>query len=249
MAYPPTVSVPHSVALKQIHGYLLGDPFNGHFPLFTTFDGGETWTRRVATKRAKRRGVPSGRVCGKGRRGCILQQAMNPFTQEHSKHLSATSSPLMLQLGALQPVTQGRSLMKRLSRSSVEMADIVRYAGQAFVERSRRWISGQHEKVLAAITRCRTAALGGIATVLRLWDTRPSLTTRVAIGTARSVGPTPASAGTREQTDHSQPAVPLGADRGKVHAAHWSQYGGSRAANKVSRCTCGTLAGYSYPER
>jgi len=43
----------------------------------------------------------------------------------------------------------------------VEMADIVRYAGQGFVERSRRWINGQHEKVLAAITRCRTAALGG----------------------------------------------------------------------------------------
>jgi len=43
----------------------------------------------------------------------------------------------------------------------VEMADIVRYAGQGFVERSRGWINGQHEKVLAAITRCRTAALGG----------------------------------------------------------------------------------------
>jgi len=43
----------------------------------------------------------------------------------------------------------------------VEMADIVRYAGQGFVERSRRWINGQHEKVLTAITRCRTAALGG----------------------------------------------------------------------------------------
>jgi hypothetical protein len=43
----------------------------------------------------------------------------------------------------------------------VELADIVRYAGQGFVERSRRWINGQHEKVLTAITRCRTAALGG----------------------------------------------------------------------------------------
>ena len=41
------------------------------------------------------------------------------------------------------------------------MADIVRYAGQGFVERNRRWINGQHEKVLAAIARCRTAALGG----------------------------------------------------------------------------------------
>lgn len=41
------------------------------------------------------------------------------------------------------------------------MADIVRYAGQGFIEGSRRWINGQHEKVLLAITRCRTAALGG----------------------------------------------------------------------------------------
>jgi hypothetical protein len=41
------------------------------------------------------------------------------------------------------------------------MADIVRCAGQAFVERSRRWINGQHQKVLLAIARCRTAALGG----------------------------------------------------------------------------------------
>ena len=48
-----------------------------------------------------------------------------------------------------------------MSRPPLEMADIVRYAGQAFVERSRRWINGQHQKVLLAITRCRTAALGG----------------------------------------------------------------------------------------
>jgi hypothetical protein len=41
------------------------------------------------------------------------------------------------------------------------MADIVRCAGQGFIERSRRWISWQHQKVLLAITRCRTAALGG----------------------------------------------------------------------------------------
>jgi hypothetical protein len=41
------------------------------------------------------------------------------------------------------------------------MADIVRCAGASFVERSRRWITWQHQKVLLAITRCRTAALGG----------------------------------------------------------------------------------------
>jgi Putative transposase/Transposase zinc-binding domain len=48
-----------------------------------------------------------------------------------------------------------------MSRPPLEVADIVRCAGTSFVERSRRWINGQHEKVLLAITRCRTAALGG----------------------------------------------------------------------------------------
>jgi hypothetical protein len=33
----------------------------------------------------------------------------------------------------------------------VEMADIVRCAGQAFIEHSRRWINWQHRKVLLAI--------------------------------------------------------------------------------------------------
>jgi hypothetical protein len=48
-----------------------------------------------------------------------------------------------------------------MSRPPLEVADIVRSAGQSFVERNRKWINGQHEKVLSAITRCRTAALGG----------------------------------------------------------------------------------------
>jgi len=48
-----------------------------------------------------------------------------------------------------------------MSRPLLEMADIVRCAGQSFLEHSRRWINGQHLKVLLAIARCRTAALGG----------------------------------------------------------------------------------------
>jgi predicted RNA-binding Zn-ribbon protein involved in translation (DUF1610 family) len=48
-----------------------------------------------------------------------------------------------------------------MSRPPLEVADIVRSAGLSFVERNRNWINGQHRKVLAAITRCRTAALGG----------------------------------------------------------------------------------------
>ena len=48
-----------------------------------------------------------------------------------------------------------------MSRPPLEVADLIRVAGQQFIEASRRWITGQHLKVLAAIERCRTAALGG----------------------------------------------------------------------------------------
>lgn len=48
-----------------------------------------------------------------------------------------------------------------MSRPPLEVADIVRCAGPSFLERSRKWINWQHQKVLLAITRCRTAALGG----------------------------------------------------------------------------------------
>jgi hypothetical protein len=41
------------------------------------------------------------------------------------------------------------------------VADLVRAAGNSFIERSRKWISWKHVKVLLAIARCRTAALGG----------------------------------------------------------------------------------------
>ena len=48
-----------------------------------------------------------------------------------------------------------------MNRPPVEVADIIRSAGESFVERSRRWITWQHRKVLLAILRCRTAVLGG----------------------------------------------------------------------------------------
>src|SRR5882724_2394050 len=43
----------------------------------------------------------------------------------------------------------------------LEVADLIRSAGAAFVERNRQWLSWKHVKVLLAIARCRTAALGG----------------------------------------------------------------------------------------
>jgi Transposase zinc-binding domain len=48
-----------------------------------------------------------------------------------------------------------------MNRPPLEVADLVRATGRAFLERSRRWITWHHLKVLRAIARCRTAALGG----------------------------------------------------------------------------------------
>jgi Putative transposase/Transposase zinc-binding domain len=48
-----------------------------------------------------------------------------------------------------------------MDRPPLEVADLVRAAGNAFIERSRKWITWKHVKVLLAIARCRTAVLGG----------------------------------------------------------------------------------------
>ena len=48
-----------------------------------------------------------------------------------------------------------------MSRPPLEVADLIRTAGDAFIERNRHWLSWKHVKVLWAIARCRTAALGG----------------------------------------------------------------------------------------
>src|SRR6266581_2633789 len=48
-----------------------------------------------------------------------------------------------------------------MSRPPLEVADIIRAAGDAFIERNRHWLGWKHVKVLRAIARCRTAALGG----------------------------------------------------------------------------------------
>jgi hypothetical protein len=48
-----------------------------------------------------------------------------------------------------------------MSRPPLEVADLIRTAGTAFFERNRQWLSWKHIRVLLAIARCRTAALGG----------------------------------------------------------------------------------------
>lgn len=48
-----------------------------------------------------------------------------------------------------------------MSRPTVEVADILRVQGDSFREQNRYWLGYQKLSVLRAITRCRTAALGG----------------------------------------------------------------------------------------
>lgn len=48
-----------------------------------------------------------------------------------------------------------------MSAPPLEVADLIRSAGRAFIERNRSWLNRLHLKVLTAIERCRTAALGG----------------------------------------------------------------------------------------
>ena len=48
-----------------------------------------------------------------------------------------------------------------MTRPLLEVADIVRAQGNRFLENNCRWIHWAHRKVLLAIARCRTAALGG----------------------------------------------------------------------------------------
>jgi Putative transposase/Transposase zinc-binding domain len=48
-----------------------------------------------------------------------------------------------------------------MNRPTLEVADIIRIAGGGFWERHSSHLAWQHRKVLDAIARCRTAALGG----------------------------------------------------------------------------------------
>ena len=48
-----------------------------------------------------------------------------------------------------------------MRQPSIEVAGLIRSGGAAFIERNCQWIRWKHVKVLLAIARCGTAALGG----------------------------------------------------------------------------------------
>src|SRR5215469_12897501 len=48
-----------------------------------------------------------------------------------------------------------------MSRPPLEVADLIRAAGPGFYQRSRKWFTWLHLKILTAIVCCRTSTLGG----------------------------------------------------------------------------------------
>jgi len=46
-------------------------------------------------------------------------------------------------------------------RPPLEVAGLIRAAGESFYERSQKWLTWQHLKILNAIVCCRSSALGG----------------------------------------------------------------------------------------
>src|SRR5207302_8157134 len=50
---------------------------------------------------------------------------------------------------------------KAVTRPPFEVADIIRQHGDRFIETDGAWLTTQHRRVLRALARFRTAALGG----------------------------------------------------------------------------------------
>jgi hypothetical protein len=82
-----------------------------------------------------------------------------------------------------------------MDRPPLEVADLVRAAGDAFIERNRHWLHWKHIKVLLAIRRCRTASAVISMSAPAADIVPPSRITAAAIAIGRSVRPLLGSAG------------------------------------------------------
>jgi hypothetical protein len=84
-----------------------------------------------------------------------------------------------------------------MSRPPLEVADLIRAAGRAFIERSLRWITWQHVKVLLALSSVAPPRSAGISMNAPAADIAPSLSTRAEIATVQSVRRAHATVGWR----------------------------------------------------
>src|SRR6516162_10850102 len=82
-----------------------------------------------------------------------------------------------------------------MTRPPWEVADIIRRAGDKFLERYRDSLTWTQLKVLRAIARCRTAALGGHRDQCVRCGIRLSLTTPAETGTVQSARLMPGRSG------------------------------------------------------
>ena len=82
-----------------------------------------------------------------------------------------------------------------MTRPPWEVADVIRRTGNKFLKRYRQSLTWAQVKVLAAIVRCRTAALGGHRDQCRAADIKPSRIIRAGTGIVRSVRPMPGRSG------------------------------------------------------
>jgi hypothetical protein len=84
-----------------------------------------------------------------------------------------------------------------MKRPTLEVADIIRCAGKGFIERNRPHLGWQQLKVLRAIQKCRTAALGVISISAPDAAIAPSPSSPAGTGIVPSAKPTPATNGSR----------------------------------------------------
>jgi len=110
-----------------------------------------------------------------------------------------------------------------MARPPLEVADLIRAAGDAFPERNRHWLRWKHIKVPLAIRRCRTAALGGhLDECTRCGHRAPTPITAAAIAIARSVRPPLGNAGSRRVDKNcSPPATCMWSSHYPAGWLHW----------------------------
>ena len=82
-----------------------------------------------------------------------------------------------------------------MKRPPWEVADVIRKAGNQIYRTLSRSLTWAQLKVLTAIARCRTAALGGHRDQCARCGIRPSPITPAATATVRSARPTRARSG------------------------------------------------------
>jgi hypothetical protein len=88
-------------------------------------------------------------------------------------------------------------------RGAVEVADVFRRYGDAYRQQHGASLSTAQRRVMTAIERCRTAALGGHIEQAMHAATNASPTTRAATATAQNARPWPVPSGWRTADPNS----------------------------------------------